>query len=112
MSLLLFPAVAFAIMLLLSWGLSGIASVFAAKGTASRGKERSYACGQDVPQNRIQPDYAEFFPIAFFFTILHVSALTIATSPKGEWVSSVLYAAVILLALRVLFRRDKNVDHR
>lgn len=112
MSLLLLPPIAFAIMLLLSWGISGIASIFAAKGTESKGKERAYACGQDVSQNRIQPDYREFFPFAFFFTILHVAALMIATSPKGEWISSVLYIGVALLALRVLFRRDKNVGNR
>lgn len=107
--LLLFPPLAFVIMLALSFGLSGIASRLSAKGTAAEGKERAYACGQNVDINRIQPDYAEFFPVAFFFTIMHVAALIIATAPAGDWEEAALYIAVALLALRVLFRRDNNV---
>jgi NADH:ubiquinone oxidoreductase subunit 3 (subunit A) len=106
---LLLPPLAFGAMLLLALGVSGLGSLLAATGKASRGKDRAYACGQEVDQNRIQPNYNEFFPIAFFFTILHVAALMIATTPKGEWLSSVLYICVALLALRVLFRRDENV---
>jgi NADH:ubiquinone oxidoreductase subunit 3 (subunit A) len=112
LSWILLPPLAFGIMLLLAWGLSGIGSLFAAKGTDSKGKDRAYACGQDVAQNKIHPNYFEFFPVAFFFTILHVAALMIATTPKGEWGSSVLYICVALLALRVLFRRDENVGNR
>jgi len=107
--LLLIPPLAFIVMLLLSLGLSGFASLFSAKGKASAGKGQAYACGQNVEDNRIQPDYNEFFPIAFFFTIMHVSVLIIATAPKGEWLMAVLFIAVALLALRVLFRRDGNV---
>lgn len=107
--LLLLPPLAFIVMLLLSFGLSGVASRLSAKGTAAAGKERAYACGQNVDVNRIQPDYAEFFPVAFFFTIMHVATLIIATAPADGWPSAVLYIAVALLALRVLFRRDNHV---
>ena len=31
----------------------------------------------------VQPDYGQFFPFAFFFTILHVVALMVATVPAG-----------------------------
>jgi hypothetical protein len=109
--LLLIPPLAFIIMLLLSLGLSGLASVFSAKGTASAGKDKAYACGQNIDINRVQPDYTEFFPIAFFFTIMHVATLIIATAPAGQWVSTLLFMAVALLALRVLFRRDENVSN-
>ena len=109
LNLLLLPPLAFVILLLLSRGLSGLASRLSAKGTAAEGKERAYACGQNVDVNRIQPDYAEFFPVAFFFTIMHVATLIIATAPAGEWQLAVLYIAVALLALRVLFRRDNHV---
>lgn len=108
--LLLAPPLAFIVMLLLSMGISGMSSLFAAKGTPYAGKERAYACGQNVDVNKIQPDYAEFFPIAFFFTIMHVAALIIATAPAGEWVPAVLFIAVALLALKVLFRRDDYVS--
>lgn len=107
---LLIPPLAFIVMLLLSLGLSGLFSRIAAKGTDSEGKERAYACGQNVDVNRIQPDYAEFFPIAFFFTIMHVAALVVATAPKGQWLTAVLFIAAALLALRVLFRRDEDVS--
>lgn len=108
---LLVPPVAFVVMLLLSLGISGLSSLFAAKGTEAAGKERAYACGQNVDVNKIQPDYREFFPIAFFFTIMHVAALIIATAPAGEWLTAVLFMAVALLSLRVLFRRDEDVGN-
>jgi NADH:ubiquinone oxidoreductase subunit 3 (subunit A) len=108
---LLIPPVAFLVMLVLSLGVSGFASLFAAKGTEAAGKERAYACGQNVLENRIQPDYREFFPVAFFFTIMHVAALVIATAPKGEWLPAVLFMAVAGLSLRVLFRRDEDVGN-
>jgi hypothetical protein len=109
--LLLIPPLAFLIMLALSMGISGLASLFAARGTAAAGKERAYACGQNIEINRVQPDYTEFFPVAFFFTIMHVAALIIATTPAGHWLAAVAYLAVALLALRVLFRRDEDVSH-
>jgi NADH:ubiquinone oxidoreductase subunit 3 (subunit A) len=108
---LLIPPLALIIMLLLSLGLSGLFSRISAKGTESAGKERAYACGQDIGDNRIQPDYNEFFPLAFFFTIMHVAALIIATAPKGQLLYAILYIAVTLLALRVLFRRDEDVSN-
>jgi len=45
------------------------------------GQRKSYACGEDVKNNRIQPDYSQFFPFAYFFTIIHVVALIISTVP-------------------------------
>jgi NADH:ubiquinone oxidoreductase subunit 3 (subunit A) len=107
---LLIPPLAFLVMLLISFGLSGLSSLVAAKGTAAAGKERAYACGQNIENNRIQPDYNEFFPIAFFFTIMHVAALIIATAPKGQWLPAVLFMAVAVLSLRVLFRRGEDVS--
>jgi NADH:ubiquinone oxidoreductase subunit 3 (subunit A) len=106
---LLIPPLAFIVMLLLSLGLSGLSSLMAAKGTPSAGKERAYACGQNIENNRIQPDYNEFFPIAFFFTIMHVAALIIATAPAGQWLPAALFMAVAVLSLRVLFRRSEDV---
>jgi NADH-quinone oxidoreductase subunit A len=107
--LLLAPPLAFLVMLGLAGGFSWLSSLFAARGAESQGKERAYACGQNVDVNKIQPDYAEFFPVAFFFTIMHVAALIIATAPKGQWVSAVLFVAVALLALKVLFRSEDDV---
>jgi NADH-quinone oxidoreductase subunit A len=45
------------------------------------GTLKSYACGEDVKDHRARPDYGQFFPFAFFFTIMHVVALIVATVP-------------------------------
>lgn len=110
LALLLVPPLAFLILLLVSLGISGVSRLFAAKGTPYAGKERAYACGQNIDVNRVQPDYQEFFPIAFFFTIMHVAALIIATAPAGEWFEAILFIAVVALSLKVLFRRDDHVS--
>jgi hypothetical protein len=81
-------------------------SVWPSRATA--GATRSYACGEDVPDHRMQPDYAQFFPFAFFFTIMHVVALIVATVPRGSLAASGLAAAILLNAavgVWVLFRR-------
>ena len=43
--------------------------------------KKAYSCGEDFSGHLIQPDYSQFFPFAFFFTMLHVIALVIATVP-------------------------------
>jgi len=59
--------------------------------------KKAYAGGEDFKGQFIQPDYSQFFPFAFFFTILHVVALVIATVP-AETVGTFAIAAVYLLA--------------
>lgn len=69
---------------------------------------KSYACGEDAPTNLIQPDYTQFFPFAFFFTILHVIALMVATVPVqtfGSFTIAVIYLAGAITGLFILFRR-------
>jgi hypothetical protein len=102
---LLFPPIAFVIYLIISGALSGIAKPFAAKGKESEGKEKAYACGQVTEINRVQPDYREFFPFVFFFTIMHVVVLVIATMNSSALWLAIVFIGVALLALRILFRR-------
>ncbi|MDD5677498.1 MAG: hypothetical protein PHW60_05830 [Kiritimatiellae bacterium] len=107
---LLWPPIAFLLMLagalILLWSLS----IFScpAKGGAIGGKRKAYACGESMKENRGQPNYSQFFPFAFFFTIMHVLALVVATAPAGDW-SAVQIAAGYLLCssigLFILFRR-------
>lgn len=69
---------------------------------------KSYACGEDTATNLMQPDYTQFFPFAFFFTILHVVALMIATVPTNNLVSvtiAVIYIVGAITGLFILFRR-------
>lgn len=104
--LLLTPPLAFLLLLLVTWGLSKLAKRLSAKGVDTPGKFMSYACGQDVKTGRIQPNYIEFFPMAFFFTIMHVAALTLATVTADSIWLAILFIAVAVLALIILFRRD------
>ena len=68
----------------------------------------SYACGEDVPSHLIQPDYTQFFPFAFFFTILHVVALVAATVPVETLESftiAIIYILGAITGLFILFKR-------
>ena len=102
---LLAPPVTFGIYLLLSFALNAFSRRLAARGTDSDGKEKPYACGEDMPENQGQPDYSEFFKFAFFFTIVHVVALVVATDPNGLTITSAVYLGVTVLALFMLLRR-------
>lgn len=69
---------------------------------------KSYACGEDISDSRIQPDYSQFFPFAFFFTILHVMALIVTTAPVETtriFSIAVIYIIGACTGLYILFRR-------
>jgi NADH-quinone oxidoreductase subunit A len=69
---------------------------------------KSYACGENVPTHLMQPDYSQFFPFAFFFTVLHVVTLMIATVPVDDlrsFAMAVIYIAGAVCGLVILFRR-------
>jgi NADH:ubiquinone oxidoreductase subunit 3 (subunit A) len=102
---LLMPPVAFLVVLTLAFILSGIMQVFSIKGKKEAGKEKSYACGEDVVTNKAQPDYGQFFPFAFFFTIMHVLVLMIATVTKGILGLPLLYIGAGVVSLFILYRR-------
>lgn len=111
MNLLLFTPLTFlaalAVALLLLRLLGRLAPVV--KTPAGSGKAKAYACGEDVPEHRVAPDYQQFFPFAFFFTIMHVLALVVVTVPSGSAGATALavgYAASLAIGLFVLFRRS------
>jgi len=72
------------------------------------GTGKAYACGEESPDNLAQPDYSQFFPFAFFFTIAHVATLIITTisveSPRS-FATALIYIAAVVTSLVVLFRR-------
>ena len=109
-NILLSPPVTFLVTLAASIIFAWVISLLAFKPKVrdeSAGK--SYACGEDVPTNMMQPDYTQFFPFAFFFTILHVVALIIATVPKQTlqaFVIAVVYIIGAVTGLFILFRKD------
>jgi len=107
--LLLTPPAAFIVILLLSWLMSYLSSFVAFnKPGVTKALTKAYTGGEEVKTSRIQPDYSQFFPFAFFFTILHVVTLVLATVPKenvGSFTIAFVYIAGALLALFILFRR-------
>ncbi|HNW97962.1 MAG TPA: hypothetical protein PKK00_06080 [Bacteroidales bacterium] len=104
-NILLSPPIAFALILAVVILLGFVSKGLAPKGTASVGKGESYASGEDVKTHKVQPDYRQFFPFAFFFTIMHVVVLIVATVPKEVSMLSFVYIFAAILALLILFRK-------
>ena len=107
--ILLSPPLAFVIILLVSLLLSEITARLAYKRSIiGKALEESYTGGEQVPTHRVQPDYGQFFPFAFFFTMLHVVTLIVATVPTetvGSFTIAVIFLLGAMLGLLVLFRR-------
>ena len=75
---------------------------------ASFGKRKAYACGENIDGNRIRPDYTQFFQFAFFFTIMDVVALMVATVPEGNpgYIGmAIFYLVSAVIGLFILYRR-------
>jgi hypothetical protein len=109
-SFLLTPPIAFGILLLVTSLLSGLGSrlAFRRKDRKPAGSGAGYACGEDFKGHGAQPDYSSFFPFAFFFTILHVVALAVASVPfvnAGIFAIAAVYCAGAVVGLSVLQRR-------
>lgn len=106
--ILLFPPVAFTVFLLVGFLLMFFGSLLAGKAnnTAANGKRTQYACGENIPAVKLQPDYAVFFPFALFFTIIHVTALILATLPVGNIaLLGIIYMAGVAISLYALVAR-------
>lgn len=106
--ILLFPPVAFTVFLLIGFLLLFFGSLLAGKANnmATNGKRTQYACGEDIPAVKVQPDYAVFFPFALFFTIIHVTALILATLPVGNIaLMGIIYMAGVAISLYALVAR-------
>lgn len=109
-NILLSPPVAFLILLVFFWALSAMLSRLAFRGKKQvHGTGESYACGEDLPDHLAQPDYSQFFPYAFFFTIAHVATLIVTTVPMETLralVMAVIYIFAVVIGLYVLLRRS------
>ena len=105
MEILLSPPIALTLLIVLGLFLSYMVSFLSAKGAESDRKVEAYACGQRNVTHSVSPDYNQFFPFAFFFTIMHVLVLVVATAPVGALTLPLIYVAVGVLALLIIFRR-------
>ena len=112
-NLLLSPPVIFIIVLAVVICLSNLLSKMAFKPKkVPNGQAEPYACGENIPTHLIQPDYTQFFPFAFYFTILHVVALMLAIVPATTvdtftkiFTMAVIYILGAIIGLVVLYRR-------
>jgi NADH-quinone oxidoreductase subunit A len=109
--ILLSPPIAFFIILAFVLLLSVILSPLSYR-KRTEGKEglKPYACGEDNYDFMAQPDYSQFFPYAFFFTIAHVATLMITITPVESLKVlglALLYVAGIAVGLFILLRKDK-----
>lgn len=102
---LLSPPMAFISFLLLSLGFSKFSNLLAAKGKVSNGKLKAYACGEDIPSHKVKPNYKQFFPFAFFFTIMHIITLILTTIPYGVPPVVFIYIIITAIAIYILYKR-------
>lgn len=106
---LLIPPIAFLILLAAVGLLNYVFSKWSFRKTGSNEEtKKAYACGEDFHGHLIQPDYSQFFPFAFFFTILHVVAMVIATVPAETietFAMAVVYITGAIIGLFILLRK-------
>ena len=65
----------------------------------------SYACGQRDVENYVNPDYSQYYPYAFAFTIVHILILVVATAPSDARLLPIIYIISGILAILIAFRR-------
>jgi len=108
-AILITPPAVFLIIFIVMIFLARILSALAfRRKIPSKESKKAYACGEDFKEHLIQPDYSQFFPFAFFFTILHVVALVIATVPMESletFAIAVVYIIGAVIGLSILLRR-------
>ncbi len=108
-NLLLSPPITFIIILGAVFCISAVLRKLAFKPQKQiNGLTKPYACGEEIKDYMIQPDYSQFFPFVYYFTILHVVALMVAAIPAGA-IETLLIAIVYIICaavgLLVLYRR-------
>ena len=103
--LILTPPVVFIIFLAIFLAGSRGLSHYSARSKGVEHQLDAYACGQRNVRNYVNPDYSQFFPIAFFFTIMHVLVLVVATAPADAIVLPVIFILVGLLSIVILLKR-------
>lgn len=74
------------------------------KGKDTPGKLAPYACGEDLPPERVIVSSEEFFVYAVYFMIFHILAFILATTlvrPINVYVP-IVYAGVSLISVGIL----------
>jgi hypothetical protein len=104
----LLPPLSFIIVLLACAGLLWLMGCLSYKPAAgNEANPEPYACGEHG-HPLVRPDYAQVFPFAFYFTVLHVVALVATTVPDSSASTiamALIYIASAIIGLFVLYRR-------
>lgn len=80
-----------------------IGSIIAPKVKKTTEKLAPYACGEDLPAEKLQVNAEEFFIYAIYFLIFDVVAFMLATSLGKPGFFPILFIAIILVSSLVLF---------
>ena len=110
--ILLSPPAAFLIFLAIGCGIYRLGGAIAAPGKPHPGKRATYACGEDIPAQRVAPSYGAFFYLALLFAILHLAALVVATAPRdgaSAWLATI-YLAGIGVSVYALMGMQRPTD--
>lgn len=101
---MLSPPLVFVLLFFVITGLLKMSKRLSFSGEDTYGKRHCYVCGEEpwpaeqlAPGGSLRPDYRQFFGAAFFFTVIEVSVLLIATAPSGK----AGLPGVVLLAMTV-----------
>lgn len=103
--LILAPPIAFLIFFVIFLACSKGFSRYSRLAVRGEHELDSYACGQRNVQNYVNPDYSQFFPFAFLFTIMHVMVLVVATAPYDAPLLPAVFVASGILSLVIIFKR-------
>jgi len=100
MRIILTPPLAFLIYLPLVLAIFFVGRGLAGKGHPSAEKSSLYSSGEAAPTALAAPGYRPFFLVAFFFAILHLGMLVLATGSLN--LAMVPYIVGLILALIAL----------
>lgn len=98
------PPIVFIIFVVISLLISRVFSLYSFKNPQRDRGLDAYACGERDVRHYINPDYGQFFPYAFFFTIMHVLVLVVATAPGGALLMPLLYTVAGVLAMVIVLK--------
>ncbi|MGA2916224.1 MAG: hypothetical protein ABSE89_09395 [Sedimentisphaerales bacterium] len=108
-NLLLSPPITFIIILGAVFCISAVLAKLAFRPQKKvEGLTKPYACGEEITNYMIQPNYSQFFPFVYYFTILHVVALMISAVPAESIATrliAIIYIVGAVVGLTVLYRR-------
>jgi NADH:ubiquinone oxidoreductase subunit 3 (subunit A) len=100
MDILLSPPIAFLLYIPLVLVIVSLGKKLAGPETSNPMKTSVYGSGEEPPNTLASPGYKPFFLIAFFFAILHLGMLVLASSGLSS--NSIIYIIGLILALIAL----------